>query len=108
MKAVLIGGELENVHQSAAIKDVLLPEAQWFQVDDGDVGKALKSVHTKYKKYVPLAKQLGFKNQKEFSFESMTKKLGEILKENLPEFPKQVELNLPSLNIPKIELPKLK
>ena len=38
----------------------------------------------------------------------MTKKLGEILKENLPEFPKQVELNLPSLNIPKIELPKLK
>ena len=108
MKAVLIGGELENVHQSAAIKDVLLPEAQWFQVNDGDVGKALKSVHTKYKKYVPLAKQLGFRNQKEFSFESMTKKLGEILNENLPEFPKQVELNLPSLNIPKIELPKLK
>ena len=31
-------------------------------------------------------------NSKDFSFESMTKLLGEILDESLPEFPKQVEL----------------
>ena len=44
----------------------------------------------------------------------MTKKLGKILDEYVPEFPKEVELKLPKLKkvtttkAPKIKLPKLK
>ena len=33
----------------------------------------------------------------------MTKLLGEILDESLPEFPKQVELELPKLDLPKLK-----
>ena len=29
--------------------------------------------------------------------------VGDILEENIPEFPEQVELKLPSLNLPKLE-----
>jgi hypothetical protein len=44
----------------------------------------------------------------------MTKKLGKILDEYVPEFPKEVKLELPKLKkigsteLPKIKLPKLK
>ena len=33
----------------------------------------------------------------------MVHKLDDILKENLPEFPEQVELTLPKLELPKLE-----
>ena len=33
----------------------------------------------------------------------MKELVGEILDKNIPEFPKQVELNMPKLNLPKLE-----
>ena len=84
-------------------KGVLLPESEWFQPDDAQVGAGYKEIYKNYKKWVPLAKQLGYKNSKDFSFEAMTKLLVEILDKNLPEFPKQVELNLPKLDLPKLK-----
>ena len=103
---LLVGGDLNKVHPSAVQKDVLLPEAQWFQPNDGDVGKAYKEIFKHYKKYIVLAKKLGFKNSKEFSFESMKNRLKEILDSNVPEFPKQVQLNIPGAPS-KMQLPKL-
>ena len=103
---LLVGGDLNKVHPSAVQKDVLLPEAQWFQPNDGDVAKAYKEVFKHYKKYTVLAKKLGFKNTKEFSFESMKNRLKEILDSNVPEFPKQVQLNIPGAPS-KMQLPKL-
>ena len=103
---LLVGGDLNKVHPSAVQKDVLLPEAQWFQPNDSDVGKAYKEVFKHYKKYTVLAKKLGFKNSKEFSFESMKNRLKEILDSNVPEFPKQVQLNIPGAPS-KMQLPKL-
>ena len=32
----LIGGELRPVHQSAVVKDMILPETKWFNADHGD------------------------------------------------------------------------
>ena len=54
-----------------------------------------------------------------FSFEAMKEKLDTVLTERVPEFPKQVQLQLPKLNLPKLnkvqspkqpklKLPKLK
>ena len=102
-QSFLVGGKVHKLHKSSVQKGVLLEESEWFQPEDGQVGASYKEIYKNYKKWVPLAKQLGYKNSKEFSFEAMTKLLGEILDKSLPEFPKQVELELPKLDLPKLK-----
>ena len=101
-----IGGILANVHPSAAVKNMLLTESQWFKPDDSLVGKALKDVYEDYKPYMELAKRQGHRSRTQFSYEKMRETLDNLLTQYIPEFPKQVELKLPQLK--KIELPKLK
>ena len=101
-RAVLIGGKLENVHESAAQKEMILVESKWFKPEDGQVGHSLREVYKKYKTYLPPAKSLANKNRKEFSFEAMELILKELFDKYIPEFPKQVELKLPSLKLPKL------
>ena len=115
-----VKGDLKNVDKSAAVKNILLTESQWFSPDPIDVGKAYKEIYKDYKKWTVNAKRQGHKSRTEFSYEAMVSKLDKILIENIPEFPKQVELSLPKLNLPKlkkvgeeteapkIQLPKLK
>ena len=101
-----IGGQLTNVHPSAAIDKMILKESQWFTPDDILAGKALKDVFEDYKPYKELAKRQGHKSRTEFSYDKMRETLDNLLTQYIPEFPKQVELKLPT---PKqIELPKLK
>tara|TARA_B100000287_G_scaffold86620_3_gene79244 strand:- start:3006 stop:4271 length:1266 start_codon:yes stop_codon:yes gene_type:complete len=101
-QSLLVGGQLTKVHPSAVQKGVILPESQWFKPDDGQVGNAYKQIFKQYKKWLPKAKQLGYKNSKEFTLEKMAEKLDMLLESNLPEFPKQVELELPKLDLPKL------
>ena len=101
----LISGQLTNVHPSAA-NDWLLKEAQWFSPDHGQVGHYLRDIFEHYKKYVPLARKQAHKSKTEFSFDNMKELLDERLTALVPEFPKEVKLQLPTLK--KIELPKLK
>jgi glycosyltransferase involved in cell wall biosynthesis len=100
----LLPGQLTNVHPSAA-NDMLLKESQWLSVDTGHAGHFLKDVFENYKKYADLAKRQGFQSRTKFSFEAMKEKLGKVFEEKIPEFPKQVQLQMPALN--KLELPKL-
>ena len=95
--AGLVGGTLNNVHQSAHVQNTILLESQWFKPDDNQVGHALTEVFDKYKTYQEKAKRLAFKNKQEFSFDKMTEKLDELLKQYVPEFPKHVEIKLPKL-----------
>lgn len=99
---VLVGGELKPVHPSAAIKDVLIPESSWLTPDDNEVARAYKKVYKEYKKLLPLAKKQGHRTRTEFTLDTMTVNLGEYLEKYIPKFPKQVELNLPTLNLPKL------
>jgi glycosyltransferase involved in cell wall biosynthesis len=101
-----IGGNLTNVHPSAAIEKMILKESQWFSADPIQVGQALKDVYTNYNKYKDLAKRQGHKSRTNFSYEKMRETLDNLLTQYIPEFPKQVQLKLPTLK--KIELPKLK
>ena len=49
-------------------------------------------------------KSQGTKNIKEFSFtEQMQKQIDEVLSNYVPNFPKQVELMLPTVNLPKLQ-----
>lgn len=101
----LLPGTMTNVHQSAA-NGMLMQEAQWFSVDTGYVGHYLKDVFENYKGYAEKAKRQGFQSRNKFSYEAMKEKLDMIFTIKIPEFPKQVQLQLPKLN--KMELPKLK
>jgi glycosyltransferase involved in cell wall biosynthesis len=105
-KAILLPGELRQIHHSAVWKDVLIPESQWFTVDYGYAIGVMRDIFENYKNYERDAKAQGTLVRKEFSFEKMDEKLNSILTERVPEFPKQVQLKLPQLK--KIELPKLK
>jgi hypothetical protein len=101
-RAILIGGSLDKVHPSAVMKDTLLEEAKWFRPDDNQVGYALKNVYKDYAKYLKPAKSLANKNKKEFSFQAMEGILEDILNKYIPEFPKKVDIKLPSLKLPKL------
>ena len=111
----LLQGSLKKVHSSAA-NNMLLKEAEWFNVDTGQVGHYLKDIFENYKKYKDLAKRQGYHSRTNFSFEKMKEKLGKVLKEKTSGIPKQVELKLPKLKkvgenkteLPKLKLPKLK
>ncbi len=115
-----VKGDLTQVHKSAVVKNIILPQAHWFTPDPIDVGRAYKEVYKDYKKWVVKAKRQGHKSRTEFTYEKMVDTLKSILDTNIPEFPKQVQLSLPKLNLPKlkkvgqettepkIQLPKLK
>ena len=113
--SVLLPGNLTNIHDSAANK-YLMKEAQWFSVDTPHVGHYLKDVFENYKKYQVMGKKQAYRSRTEFSFDKMKEKLGEIFDSKIPEFPKQVQLQLPKLKkvgenkteLPKLKLPKLK
>ena len=100
----LLGGELEPVHKSAQVKDMILGEAQWFKVGDQWIANAYQDVYQNYKSWKDKSKTQGFNSRKNFSFKKMKTLIEDIFKENIPELPKKMELKLPSMN--KIKMPK--
>ena len=101
--SLLIGGELKPIHQSAVVKNVLIPESSWFQADNAQVGKGYKDIVKNYKKYLTKAKRLGHKNRTEFSYGKMVEKIDDYLTQYTSNLTKQVELNLPKLDLPKLK-----
>jgi len=114
--AILLGGSLENVPKDSFPDNMYVEGSQWFTVNYSEASGVMKEVHKNYKKYTLNAKKLGTVNKSKFSLNAMTKKLGKILDEHIPEFPEEVELKLPKLKKvnassgppPKLKLPKLK
>jgi hypothetical protein len=100
----LLPGHLTNVHPSAA-NNWLLKESQWFSVDLGHAATTIKDIFEDYKKYIDGAKRQAHKSKTEFSWDKMKDKVDELFTKYIPEFPKEVKLQLPKLK--KIELPKL-
>ena len=116
--AIMLNGTLQDVEKGSVPDDYLIEGTQWFTVNYQHASAAMKDVYTHYKKYILNAKKLGMVNKSKFSLQAMTRKLGKILDKYVPEFPQEVELQLPKLKkvgstdtpteLPKIKLPKLK
>ena len=100
----LLGGELEKVHSSAQVKDMILGEAQWFKVGDQWINNGYQDVFLKYDEWKLKSKKQGAHSRKNFSYKKMKSKIKEILDLTIPELPKKMELKLP--NISKIKMPK--
>ena len=99
-----VSGDLENVHPSAHLPNMLLKEAQWFRANLGDVKFLMEDTFKNYKDWVTKAKRQTNISKKEFSFEKMKEKLNEILDISLPILPKKIELKLPGMD--KIKMPQ--
>ena len=61
------------------------------------MGRSFKEMYKKYKQYGIKAKQQKNYSKSNFSFEKMQELVSNVLTANIPEFPKQVELTLPTL-----------
>jgi hypothetical protein len=100
----LLKGNLTKVHPSTQ-NQFLIADSEWFNPDYGQVGFYLKDVFENYKNYIDGAKRQAFKSKSEFSWDRMSEKVNNIFTQYIPEFPKEIKLQLPQLK--KIELPKL-
>ena len=112
--SILIGGKLNGVPKSSFNKDMYVEGSQWFTINYNEASAVLKEIHKNYKKYTLRADKLSKVNRSKFSLKKMTTELGNILDKYVPEFPKEVKLQLPKLKKventepAKIKLPKLK
>ena len=94
----IIGAQVKQIHPSAVVKDMLLPESGWFNPDLKQVEFYLNDVFNKYTKYEEKAKKQAHQSKTKFSFEEMKNLLGSYL----DRAPKHVGLQLPKLK--KIEV----
>jgi glycosyltransferase involved in cell wall biosynthesis len=101
--STLLFGQLSQIHPSAAVQDMLIPESGWFTIDYKKASETLEDIFKNYKNYVDGAKKQAYRSRTEFSLDKMSEKLLGILENKVP---KPVQLKLPQLK--KIELPKLK
>ena len=110
---VLVGGELKNVDKSAA-NNMLLKEAQWFNINTDVASRAMKDVFKNYKKYFKQSRKQTQYLKDNFSFDKMCNSLNTLLPTDIKPQPQEVQLELPTLkkvgesNTPQIELPTLK
>jgi glycosyltransferase involved in cell wall biosynthesis len=99
--AILLEGELKNVHESAADK-FLLKESQWFNVNISKAIPLIKDVYKNYDKYKPAAYQLGKQNKQNFSLEKMTKLFDGIL--NHYGIYTKIQPKFQQLQLPKLKM----
>ena len=111
---ILVGGELKNVHPSAANK-WLLKESQWFNIKTDVASRAIKDVFKHYKKYFKESRKQTQYLKDNFSLNKMAEKLNSLLPSDIKISPQHQPLKLPKLKkiskkeeTPKIKLPKLK
>ena len=110
---ILVGGELQNVHPSAANK-WLLKESSWFKINTEIAGRAMKDVFKHYKKYWESSRKQTQYLKDNWSFDKMTEKLELVLpKLDFTPQPVNQSLKLPKLKKvgekeKPLKLPKLK
>jgi glycosyltransferase involved in cell wall biosynthesis len=99
--AVLLEGELKNVHDSAA-DQFLLKESQWFNVNISKALVKIKDVYKNYDKYKADSFQLGKQNLQNFGLEKMTKLFDVIL--NQYGIYTKVQPKFQQLQLPKLKM----
>ena len=105
---VLIGGELKNIHPSAA-NQWLLKESQWFNINTDIASKAMKDVFKHYKKYFEKSRKQTQYLKDNWTFDKMVERINKLMPK-IEAAPQTQQLALPKLQ--KIEnntpqLPKL-
>ncbi len=112
--SMLLGGELVQVPKSQHWKDIIIPEAKWFNVNETQAYKAMNYCFENYDEVKEKALNLMKTNREKFTLNKMSEKLNDIVSPYIDKVSTQVGLKLPKLKkvenveVPKIKLPKLK
>lgn len=93
----LVKGKLEQVHSSVVVKNIIIPESKWFNIDLAQAHNTLKHMYVNYKDYTKGAKLQYHKSKNNFSYKHMVESLDSTLTTYLPEFPSTIQLKLPTL-----------
>tara|TARA_R110000796_G_scaffold31150_1_gene82857 strand:- start:1923 stop:3200 length:1278 start_codon:yes stop_codon:yes gene_type:complete len=96
-----VEGKLNKVHPSAVVKNMILPEAEWFAPELADIGYSFNNVWEAYDEWLKDAKQQGFHSRKNFSYDVMKKQIKTIFSKNLTKLPKKMDLNIGKIEMPK-------
>ncbi len=115
-ESMLIDGFLKDVPEGALWPPIIVKPSKWFDVNEADVVRKIRTFHKKKKLIIKKATRLGKRNRREFSLPAMAKKFNDIIDEVLKGIPKSVDLKLPKLKKvgnentmnTKLKLPKLK
>ena len=95
--AVLVGGELKQIHPSSVWDNILIKESTWFAPDTNQCANAFYAVFKSYSSFKKKANILAKENRKNFSYETIRQKTFDLLNKYLPQFPKKMKLVLPTL-----------
>ena len=113
-RSELISWQLSKVPKSQHWKDIIIPDSQWFNVNEQQAYKAMNYCFQNYDEVKEKALDLMKVNRDKFTLDKMTEKFDEIITPYVDKVPTQVGLQLPKLKktgnvkAPKIKLPKLK
>jgi len=114
--SILLGGKLQKVDKTA-VNNWIIKDSEWFNVDVQSFANAAMALFTDYDTWMRKGKTQGTNNRKKFSLKEMENTIDNILSKYIPDFPKEVQVNIPNLNLPKLQklkkedkpkLPKLK
>lgn len=94
-KAIMIGGKLTEVHDSA-VDTFILKDSKWFTANYGEVVEIFKLVYKDYNKFLEKSELLRVENLEKFSMEKMKDKFKNIISPFSSQ-PKEQKLILPKL-----------
>jgi hypothetical protein len=86
-------GELQDIHKSAVVEKMLIPESKWFYVNYGYASGAIKDVYKNYKKHLQKSRKQTQYVKDNFTLDKMTELFTTQLKNNVPSF----EIKIPKL-----------
>ena len=95
--SLLINGFLKEVPKSALWKPIIVEPGKWFNVNEADVKRKLRTFYKKHKLIKKKARRLGKNNRRKYSLDEMAKKFNKILDNVLVSIPSPVNLKLPKL-----------
>ena len=96
-ESMLIDGFLKPVPKSAIWKPIIVEPSKWFDVNEADVVRKIRTFHKKRKLIQKKATRLGKKNRREFSLTAMAIEFNKIIDQALQSVPQPVSLKLPKL-----------
>ena len=96
-ESMLIDGFLKPVPKSAIWKPIIVEPSKWFDVNEADVVRKVRTFHKKRKLIQKKATRLGKKNRREFSLTAMAIEFNKIIDQALQSVPQPVSLKLPKL-----------
>jgi len=96
-KSILVRGEFVKVPPSQHWENIIIPDSEWFNVDENSAYKFLNHMFIEIDRYKRKASELMEENREKFTLNKMTEKLDDIMEEYLKDLPSQVSIKLPKL-----------